>query len=120
MGENMVNILNMLERVASLNDIREDERKKAAEQLQAEIAKFVEHYGYASTDKCPSTGRTYVLLREGLILLLSEDEEEGESVEIRNLSLPEMEFLREYMKNIINNDIQYQEDEIGRYQDLCR
>ena len=114
----MANILNMLERVASINDIREDERKKAAEKLQAEIAKFVEYYGYASTDECPSTWRTYTLLREGLILRKKEEEDEGESVEIQNLSLTEMEFLREFMVDTINHDIQYQEDEIDRYIDL--
>ena len=116
----MKNIYAMLARVDFLDEIREAERTKAAEALQNWIATFVEHYGYSSTDKCPSTCRTYELLREGLILRKKEEDDEGESVEIRNLSLPEMEFLREHMENIINNDIQYQEDEIGRYQDLCR
>ena len=112
----------MMTRVNFLDEIRENERMEAAKALQNAVCAFVAHYGYASTDKCPSTGRTYVLLRDGLILRKKEDEDEGEdegeSVEILHLSLPEMEFLKEYMENIINNDIQYQEDEIKRFIDL--
>ena len=115
----MVNILNMLKRVASLNDIREDERKKAAEQLQAEIATFVAHYGQASTDECPSTWHFYVLLCNGNVLNIRNDDDPNmEEFEVGNLSLGEMEFIREFMVDTINHDIQCLEDEIGRYQDL--
>lgn len=85
----MENIYAMLARVDFLDEIRENEKRKAAEQLQAEICAFVAHYGYASTD-------------------------------VRNLSLVEMEFLHEFMIDTLNNDLQYQEDEIDRYIDLCQ
>ena len=114
----MKNIYAMMTRVDVLDEIREYKRMEAAKALQNGIATFVAHYGYASTDKCPSTWRTYVLLREGLILRKKEDEEEGETITTKDLSLPEMEFLREYMEGVIVNDIQYQEDEIDRYIDL--
>ena len=114
----MKNIYAMMTRVDFLDEIREDERTEAAKALQNWIETFVAHYGYASTDECPSTWRTYDLLREGLILRKKEDEEEGETITTKDLSLPEMEFLREYMEGIIVNDIQRMEDEIGRYQDL--
>lgn len=116
----MENIYAMLARVDFLDEIRENEKRKAAEQLQAEICAFVAHYGYASTDKCPSTWRTYVLLGEGLILRKKEEDDEGEEVEVRNLSLVEMEFLHEFMIDTLNNDLQGQEDEIDRYIDLCQ
>ena len=114
----MANVYSMLARVDFLDEIRENERAKAAVQLQAEMDAFVAHYGYVSTDRCMTTWRTYVLLRDGLILRKEEEEDEGETVEIINLSLAEMEFIREFMEDVINNDLSSMEDEIGRYQDL--
>ena len=116
----MENIYAMLERVDFLDEVRETERKKAAEQLHAEIATFVAHYGYASTDECTITWRTYVLLSDGAFVLRKKDEEdEGESVTIRDLSIEEMEFIRKFMVDTINHDLQYLEDEIERYTNLC-
>lgn len=114
----MENIYAMLARVDFLDEIRENERKKAAEMLQNAVCAFVAHYGYACTDTCMSTWRTYTLLREGLILRKKEEEDEGESVEIRNLSLVEMNFIHEFMVDTLNRDSQYIEDEIEKYIDL--
>ena len=113
----MENIYAMLSRVDFLDEVRETERISAAERLHNEICAFVAHYGYASTDECPSTGCSYSLLRDGLIL--RKKEEEGESVTIRDLSIEEMEFIRKFMVDTINRDSQYIDDEIGRYQNLC-
>lgn len=79
----------MLERVYSLDKIRETERKEAAKVLQKDYCAFVANYGHA-----------------------------GKEVEVENLTLEEMESLREFMVERINQDIQYQEDEIDRYIDL--
>ena len=116
----MKNIYDMLARVDFLDEIRENERKKAAVQLQAEITAFVAHYGQVCTpDECPSTWRLYVLLCNGNVLIRKDAEDDNmEEFEIRNLSLAEMEFLRGFMVDTLNNDLQYQEDEIGRYIDL--
>ena len=103
----------MLSRVACLDEIREHERKAAAERLQKDICAFVAHYGQTFTDEC-----SYVLLREGNVLIRKDDEDEGEEVEVENLSFEEMEFLRKFMVEHINLDLQYQEDEIDRYIDL--
>lgn len=113
----MENRYAMRARVDFLDEIREKEREKAAEVLQDEIATFVAHYGYASTERYTITWRTYVLLREGIILRKKEDDE-GKRVTIKDLSLAEMKFLKEFMVETLNNDIQYIEDEIDRYIDL--
>ena len=119
----MENIYAMLARVDFLDEIRENERKKAAVQLQEEMRAFVTHYGQASTDTYPSTGHLYVLLCNGNVLIRKDDEDDNmEEVEVGNLylSLVEMEFIREYMVDTLNRDSQYIEEEIGRYQKLCQ
>ena len=117
----MKNIYDMLARVESLADVWESERKKAAVQLQAEICAFVAHYGQASTDECPSTWHLYVLLEDGNVLIRKDDEDDNmEEFEVKNLSLVEMEFIREFMVDTLYNDIQYQEDEIDKYINLCQ
>ena len=115
----MVNIFNMLARVDFLDEIRENERRSAAKTLQAELCAFVAHYGQVSTDRCPSTWLLYGLMCNGSILIRKDDEDEGEEVEIKNLSLAEMEFLREFMVDTLNHDLQYQDEEIDRYKNLC-
>ena len=116
----MVNIFNMIERVDFLDDVRENERKKAAVQLQAEVCTFVAHYGQVSTDECPSTCHLYVLLCNGNVLIRKDDEDDNmEEFEVGNLSLVAMEFIREFMVSTLKNDLQYQEDEIDRYKNLC-
>ena len=84
----MENIYAMLARIDFLDEVMENERKKAAKVLQDEMRTFVAHY---------------------------ENEKE---VEVENLTLEEMEILHEYIVERINNDLQYLEDEIERYQDL--
>ena len=118
----MTNIFDMIARVDLLNEIRENEIAKAAVQLQAEIDAFVAHYGYAYTGRCPITGHTYALLRDGLILRKKEDDndDEGETVTIKDISLEEMEFLRGFMVECIHYDSKYIEDDIDRYIDLCQ
>ena len=81
----------MLTRVDFLDEIRENEKKEAAERLHNELYAFVAHYGYA-----------------------------GKEVEVENLTLEEMEFLRKFIVDTLYNDLQYQEDEIDRYIDLYR
>ena len=114
----MANIYALLARVDFLDEIREKERRKAAEELQNAMCAFVAHYGYACTGQCTATWRTYVLLRDGLILRKKEDEDEGETVPTKDLSLVEMEFIHEFIVDTLNNDSQYIEDEIDRYIDL--
>ena len=115
----MENIYAMIERVNFLNDVKENEKNEAAEMLQGEICAFVAHEGQVSTDECPNTWRTYVLLREGNVLIRNDDEDEGEEVEVENLILEEMEFLRKFMVDTLNHELQYQEDDIDRYKNLC-
>ena len=117
---NMANIDAMLARVDFLEDIREKERAKAAVQLQNEIATFVAHYGYVVTDECPSTCLTYVLGYDETILRKKEEDDAGEIVTTKDISISEMEFLHKFMKEVINNDSKYIEDEIDRYIDLCQ
>ena len=114
----MENIYAKLARVEFLDSIRENERKKAAETLQKKMCAFVAHYGYASTTECPCTWRTYVLLRDGLILRKKEDEEEGETLNVDSLSLMEMEFIHEFMVEYIDHETALLEDEIERFIDL--
>ena len=115
----MENIYAMLKRVDFLNDVVESERIKAAEMLQKEIRAFTAHYGQASTDKCPSTWHLYVLLCDGNILIRKDEDDEGKEVEVINLSLQEMGFLREFMVDTINHNLQYQEGAIDRYTNIC-
>lgn len=115
----MENIYAMLKRVDFLNDVVESERIKAAEVLQKEIRAFTAHYGQVSTDKCPSTWHLYVLLCDGNILIRKDEDDEGKEVEVINLSLQEMGFLREFMVDTINHNLQYQEGAINRYTNIC-
>ena len=114
----MENIYAMLARIDFLDEIRENERKKAAFQLQNEMCAFVAHYGYASTDTLQCTGRTYVLLNGGLILRKKQEDEEGETITTKDISLAEMEFIHQFMVDTLNHDSEYLEDEIGRFIDL--
>jgi len=115
----MENIYAMMERVDFLNEIMEKERKKAALQLQDELGAFVAHYGYACTGECPCTGHKYVLLRKGRILRKKEKDDGGETIEVNSLSIEEMEFLRGFMVDVINHDLQAIEEDIDRYKNLC-
>ena len=94
----MENIYDMLARVDFLDEVRENERKEAAERLRNNLCAYIAHYG------------NVLIIRNG---------EEGEEVEVENLTLEEMESLHKFMVECINQDLQYQEEEIGRYQDLC-
>ena len=116
----MKNIYAMLAKVKSLDEIRENERANAAEMLQKEILAFTAHYGYACTEECPCTWLTYTLSREGLILRKKEEDDPGEAFQVKDLSIAEMEFIREFMVECINHDSQYIEDEIKRYINLCQ
>ena len=116
----MENIYAMLARVDFLDEVRENERKEAAKELHNNVCAFVAHYGQVSTDACPSTCSTYVLLCNGNVLIRKDDEDDNmEEVEVENLSIEEMEALHQFMVDTINHDLQYQEDEIDRYQNLC-
>ena len=115
----MENIFDMIKRVDFLNDVRESKRMAAAEVLQKEMCAFVAHYGQVSTDECQSTWHLYVLLRNGNVLIRKENEDEEVEIEGKNLSIEEMKFLHEFMKETLYNDIQYQEDEIDRYTNIC-
>ena len=114
----MKNIYAMLAKVKSLDEIRENERRKAAESLQKEMCAFVAHYGYANTGECPSTWRTYTLLNGGLILRKREEDDEGETLNVDSLSLAEMEWIHQFMVESINHDSEYISDEIDRFIDL--
>ena len=113
----MENIYAMLARVDSLDEISERQRARAAEMLQNEVCTFVAHYGYASTDECPSTWRTYTLLRDGLILRKRE-EDEGETITTKDLSLVEMGFIHEFMFDTFYRDSKYIEEEVERFIDI--
>ena len=93
----------MLARVDSLDEIIENERKEAAKRLHNDLCAFIAHYGQVYKSK----GCSYSLFRN------------GEEVELGNLNIEEMEILYKFMVDTLNNDIQYQEDEIDRYIDLC-
>ena len=113
----MENIYAMLERIDFLDEVRENERKKAASNLLNEVCAFVAHYGYVCAGECRCTRCTYTILREGLILRKKE-EDEGETLEVNSLSLGEMEFIHGFMVESINHDSEYIKDEIERYIDL--
>ena len=115
----MENIYAMLKRVDFLNDVVESERIKAAEILQKEIRAFIAHYGQVSTAECPSTWHSYVLLCDGNILVRKDEYDEGKEVEVIDLSLQEMGFLREFMVDTINHNLQCQEGAIDRYTHIC-
>ena len=114
----MENIYAMLARVDSFDKVSERQRAIAAEMLQNEVCIFVAHYGYASTDECPSTWRTYTLLRNGLILRKKEEDDERETIKVKDLSLVEMGFIFEFMVDTYNRDSKYLEEEVERFIDL--
>ena len=117
----MKNIYAMLAKVKSLDEIRENERAKAAESLQKEIRAFTAHYGEASTDVCPCAWRTYVLLRDGIILRKKEDDDdEGETLQVNSLFLTEMEFIHNFMVDTLNRESESIKDAVERYIDLCQ
>ena len=116
----MENIYAMLARVDFLDEVRENERKEAAKELHNNVCAFVAHYGQVSTDACPSTCSTYVLLCNGNVLIRKDDEDDNmEEVEVFHLNIEEMEFLKKFIVDTLYNDIQYLEDEINRYQNIC-
>lgn len=94
----MDNIYDMLARTNLLDEIMENERKEAAKRLRNDLGAFIAHYG------------NVLIIRNG---------EEGEEVDLEKLSIEEMESLYKFMVDTLNNDIQYQEDEIDRYINLC-
>ena len=117
----MENIYAMLARVDFLDEVRETERKAATEMLHNEICAFVAHYGQSSTDECPSSWYLYVLLCNGNVILRTDDEDDNmEEFKIENLSLVEMEFIKKFMVDTINHDLHRIEEEIDRYQNICR
>ena len=99
----MDNIYDMLARVDSLDRIIENERKEAAKRLHMDFCAFSAHYGQVYK----SEGCSYSFIRN------------GEEVELGNLCIEEMEILYKFMVDTLNNDIQFQEDEIDRYINLC-
>ena len=64
-----------------------------------DLCAFVAHYG-----------KVYII----------RNDDECKEVELKDLSIKEMEFLRKFMVDTLYNDLQYHEDEIDRYIDLYR
>lgn len=115
----MENIHDMLERVHYLEDFREKAREAAVQKMQADLCAFVANYGYLCTKEYPYTNSTYVrILREGLIL--RKKKKTVKIIGVRDLTLEEMESIKKFMVDTLNNDIQYHEDEINRYTGLNR
>ena len=118
----MANVYSMIERVNFLNDVKEIKRKAAAEVLRKEVCAFVAHEGQSyTTNKCPRIWRLYVLLDDGNVIRKKEDDndDEGEVIEIKDLSIEEMEFIRGFIVDMLNYELQCAEDEIYRYTNLC-
>ena len=115
----MAKVYDMIERVNFLNDVKEIEKKAAAEMLQNEMRAFVTHEGQSYTYDCPSTGCSYSLLCDGNILIKEDDDAEEEEIEVKDLSIEEMEILREFMVYMLDTEIKYEEEEIDRYTNLC-
>ena len=110
----------MIERVNFLNDVKEIERKAAAEMMQKDVCAFVAHEGQSYTYDCPSTRCSYSLLCDGNVLIRKDDEDaEEEAIEVKDLSIEEMEILHEFMVYMLDTEIQYEEEEIDRYTNLC-
>ena len=114
----MENIYAMIARVDFLDEVRENEKKKAAERLQEEMRIFVAHIGHSYVYECKSTGLSYELMDDGTILAKDEDSNKEQRIEL-NLYLEEMELIREHLVEVLNAECLYIEDEIGRYQKLC-
>ena len=111
----MESIYAMLAKIHSLEEDMVDERKVAVKKMQAGLCMFVERYGYLCTDECPCTGNTYVLQREGLILRKGKKDYVGKIIRVQDLTLKEMEFIKKFMVDTLNNDTQHLNDVIGRY-----
>ena len=114
----MENIYDIIKKIESLNEIKEQMRIAAAERLQEEICAFVAHIGHSYTYECESTGLSYELLDDGTILAKDEDSNKEQRIEL-NLYLEEMELIRKNLVEVLNAELLYEEDEIGRYQNLC-
>ena len=117
----MENIYEIIEKINSLNDVKEIEKRKAAEVLRKEVCAFVAHEGQScTTNKCPRIWRLYVLLDDGNVIRKKEDEssESEETIEIKDLSIEEMEFIHGFIVDILNYELQCAEDEIARYTNL--
>ena len=114
----MENIYAVIERIESLNEIKEQKRIEAAKRLQKEICAFVAHIGHSYVYECPYTGLSYELLDDAIILARDEDSNE-QRVEVQLLYLEEMEHLHEHIVEVLNAECLYEEDEIGRYQNFC-
>ena len=118
---NMTNVYSMIERVNFLNDVKEIEKRKAAEVLRKEVCAFVAHEGQSyTTNKCPRIWRLYILLDDGNVIRKKEDDDaEEEVIEIKDLSIEEMEFLHNFIVDMLNYELQCAEDEIYRYKNFC-
>ena len=114
----MENIYDIIKKIESLNEIKEQKRIAAAERLQEEICAFVAHIGHSYTYECESTGISYELLDDKTILARDEDNNE-QRVEVQLLYLEEMEFLHEHIVKVLSDELLYEEDEIRGYQNLC-
>ena len=99
----MDNIYDMLANTDFLDELMENEREKAAKRLCNDLDAFIEHYGQIYKSKRGS----YTFNRN-----------DGD-VKLENLSIEEMENLYKFMVDTLEDDIQYQEDEIDRYINLC-
>ena len=108
----MASIFDIIERIDSLDEIREWKKQEAAEKLRKEICAFVTHVGHSYTYECPTTGLSYELMDDGTIL------DKEQRVEL-NLYLEEMELIREHLYDVLNAELLYDEDEIDRYTNLC-
>lgn len=115
----MENIYAMIERIESLNEIKEQKRIEAAKRLQREICAFVAHIGHSYVYECPYTGLSYELLDDGTILAKDEDSNKEQGIEVKDLYLEEMEHLHEHIVEVLSDELHLEEDEIGRYQNLC-
>ena len=114
----MENIYAMIERIESLNLVKEQKRIEAAKVLRMEICAFVAHIGHSYTYECPITGLSYELLDDAIILARDEDSNE-QRVEVQLLYLEEMEHLHEHIVEVLSDELLYEEEEIDRYTNFC-
>lgn len=114
----MASIFDMIERIESLDEVKEWKRQEAAEKLRKEIAAFVAHIGHSYTYECENTGLSYELMDDGAILAKDDSDNEQSIIEL-NLYLEEMELIREHLYDVLNAELLYDEDEIDRYTNLC-
>ena len=114
----MENIYDMIERIESLNLVKEQKRIAASKVLQEEICAFVAHIGHSYVYECESTGISYELLEDAIVIARDEDSNE-QRVEVQLLYLEEMEFLHEHIVKVLSDELLYEEDEIRGYQNLC-